>query len=201
MTRPHPFLFNLTLLFALATLLITLLVTPPARAETLTDQTVRSFITSLEALQGLEDQYQDLPDELATEEDEVGMEGISRIFSTAVENMKGHEMYDDLADVVREHGFANPEQWGVTGDRIFRAWSALEMGEQSGQMNQEMARAMEEINNNPNMSEAQKQQMREMMGGAMSAMDHAAKAPEADKQAVRPHLDALRAATADKGDY
>lgn len=62
-------------------------------------------------------------------------------------------------------------------------------------MNQEMAKAMEEINNNPHMSEAQKQQMRDMMGGAMSAMETASNAPEADKRALRPHLDALRAAT------
>jgi hypothetical protein len=38
---------------------------------------------------------------------------------------------------------------------------------------------MEEMENNPNMSEAQKQQMREMMGGAKSMMDNAASAPEA----------------------
>jgi hypothetical protein len=115
--------------------------------------------------------------------------------------MKGHELYDDLAKAVRSHGFSSPEQWGETGDRIFRAWSALEMGQQSGQMNQEMAKAMEEINNNPHMSEAQKQQMRDMMGGAKSMMDHASSAPEADKRAVRPHMEALRSATTEDDDF
>jgi hypothetical protein len=192
MIRPQSILFTLICLFALAPL--------STHAETLTGDTVRSFINSLEAMQGMEDEYEDLPDDLATEEDDIGMEGMSHIFSSSVEKMKGHRMYNDLANTVRNHGFSSPEHWGETGDRIFNAWSAIEMGQQSGQMNQEMARAMEEMENNPNMSEAQKQQMREMMGGAKSMMDNAASAPEADKQAVRPHLDALRSATADKGD-
>lgn len=172
-----------------------------AHAQSLTDDKVRSFISSLEALQGMEEEYDDLPDDLATSEDEIGMDDMSSLFSRSVEQMKGHEMYNKLEDVVQQHGFSGPEQWGETGDRIFRAWTALEMGKQGGGMSQEMARAMEEIDNNPNMSEAQKQQMREMMGGAKSAMDQAASAPEADKQAVRPHMEALRSATSDDGDY
>jgi hypothetical protein len=193
MNRLHPILLTLICLFALAPF--------SAHAETLTDDKIRSFISSLEALQGMEDEYDELPDGLATEEGDTGMPDMSRIFSSSVEQMKGHDMYNQLSDVVQQHGFSNPQQWGETGDRIFHAWSALEMGQQSGQINQEMAKAMEEINNNPNMSEAQKQQMRKMMGGAMSMMDNAASAPEADKRAVQPHMDALRSATTDDGDF
>lgn len=187
MNRINPILLTLTFLFAFAAF--------PAHAETLTDNKVRSFISSLEALQGMEDKYEDLPADLSDDESDFDMGAMSRIFSSSVGKMKGHDMYDDLKAVVQQHGFSSPEQWGETGDRIFNAWSAVEMGQQSVPMNQEMARAMEEIENNPNMSEAQKQQMREMMGGAMSAMDHLKNVPEADKQAVRPHLEALRAAT------
>lgn len=183
MNRLHPILFTLACLLTLSPLTV--------HAEALTDQTIRSFISSLEALQGMEDDY----DELATEENDGEMPDMSRIFSSSVEEMKGRDMYNELEDVVQQHGFSSPEQWGEIGDRIFHAWGALEMGKQSGDMNQEMARAMEEIDNNPHMSEAQKQQMREMMGGAMSAVEQAANAPEADKQAVRPHIEALRAAT------
>ncbi|MDF0751633.1 hypothetical protein NLU14_15500 [Marinobacter sp. 71-i] len=187
MNRLHPILFTLACLLALSPLTV--------HAETLTDQTIRSFISSLEALQGMEDEFEELTDDLSTEENAAEMPDLSRIFSSSVEKMKGHDMYDQLEEVVQQHGFSNAEQWGKAGDRIFHAWSALEMGKQSGEMNQEMAKAMEEIDNNPHMSEAQKQQMREMMGGAMSAYEQAANAPEADKRAVRPHMDALRAAT------
>ncbi|MEP1215491.1 MAG: hypothetical protein ABJM11_14835 [Marinobacter sp.] len=183
----RPVLLTIICLFALSPL--------SAHAETLTDQTVRAFISSLEALQGMENEFEDLNEDLTSEEDPAEMPDLSRIFSSSVEKMEGHEMHDRLEEVVQQHGFSSPEEWGKTGDRIFQAWSALEMGEQSGQVNQEMAKAMEEIDNNPNMSEAQKQQMREMMGGAMSAYKQAANAPEADKRAVRPHLEALRAAT------
>lgn len=187
MNRTNPILLTLALLFAVAGF--------PAHAETLTDQTVRSFITSLEALQGMEDKYDDLPGDLAGQDGDVEMADMSRMFSSAIEKLKGHPVYNELKGVIRQHGFASPEQWGATGDRIFNAWAALEMGQQSGHMNQGMARAMEEMENNPNISEAQKQQMREMMGGAMSAMNHLNNVSEADKQAVRPHLEALRATT------
>lgn len=193
MNRTNPFLLTLTFLFALATF--------PAHAETLTDQKIRSFISSLEALEGMEDKYDQLPDDLGDEDSEFTMEEVSRIFSSSVEKMKGHGMYDDMKGVVQQHGFSSPEQWGETGDRIFNAWSAIEIGQHSGQFNQEMAEAMKGIENNPNMSEAQKQQMREMMGGAMSAMDNVKNVPEADKQAVRPHMERLRSAISDDGDY
>lgn len=194
MNLRHPILLTLFCMFLLAPL--------SAHSEALSDEKIRSFISSLKALQGLEQQYDDLPDDLPTDEEDIGMEDLSSIFSTSVEQMKGHDMYNDLKEVVQEHGFSSPEQWGETGDRIFRAWSALEMGQQSGQVNQEMAKAMKEMENNPDMSEAQKQQVRDMMGGAVSAMDHAASAPEADKQAVRPHIEALRSATTeDDGEY
>lgn len=172
-----------------------------AHAESLTDSTVRSFINSLETLQGMEDEFEGLAEDLSTDDETEQMPDLSRVFSSSVKKMEGHEMYRQLEDVVQQHGFSSPEEWGETGDRIFRAWSALEMGEQSGQVNQEMAKAMEEIDNNPNISEAQKQQMREMMGGAMSAYKEAANAPEEDKRAVRPHMDALRSVTSEEGDY
>ena len=183
---------------ALVPLLLLLLLAPfAAQAETLTDQTIRSFISSLETLQGMESEFDEMTEDFPAEKGERGgeMPDMSRIFSSSIERMKGHDLYNRLEDVVEQHGFANPESWAKTGDRIFQARSALEMGEQSNTMNQEMAKAMEEINNNPHMSEAQKQQMRDMMGGAMSAMETASNAPEADKRALRPHLDALRAAT------
>ena len=183
---------------ALVPLLLLLLLAPfAAQAETLTDQTIRSFISSLETLQGMESEFDEMTEDFPAEKGERGgeMPDMSRIFSSSIERMKGHDLYNRREDVVEQHGFANPESWAKTGDRIFQARSALEMGEQSNTMNQEMAKAMEEINNNPHMSEAQKQQMRDMMGGAMSAMETASNAPEADKRALRPHLDALRAAT------
>ncbi|NMT62962.1 hypothetical protein [Marinobacter orientalis] len=189
----HPFLLALVCL---------LLLTPlAANAETLTDQTIRSFISSLEALQDMEEEFDELTDDLSAEEEAAEMPDMSRLFSSSVEKRKGHDAYNRMEDVVQQHGFSSAEDWGRTGDRIFRAWSALEMGEQSGEANREMARAMEEINNNPNMSEAQKQQMREMMGGAMSAYEQAANAPEEGKRAVRPHMDALRSVTSEDGDY
>lgn len=173
-----------------------LLLTPlAARAEPLTEQAVRSFIHTLEAFQSMEGEFQGLTEDLESQNKDMRMPDMSRIFSSSVEKMKGHEAYGRMEEVVQEQGFDSVESWGKAGDRIVHAWSALEMSKHSGMSGDEMSQAMGKINNNPNMSEAQKEQMRQMMGGAISAMQQAANAPEADKQAVRPFLDDLRSAT------
>lgn len=184
MKRPAPILLTWLFLCALIPLSV--------QAQTLTDQTIRSFIDSLKTLQSMEGEFDDMTEELSADNGNAEMPDMSRIFSSSVSQLRGHEAYDRLEDVAQDHGFANAQQWSQVGDRIFQAWTALEMGDQAPQVNQEMQKAMAEIDNNPHLSEAQKQQMRNMMGGAVSAMQEAANAPEADKQALRPHMDALR---------
>ena len=186
MKRPAPILLTWLCLFVLLPL--------GAQAQSLTDQTIQSFIDSLKALQSMESELEELTDDMSTDHEPGDMPDFSRVLSSSVEQIKGHEVYERLEDTVQAHGFDSAEQWSRIGDRIFQAWTALEMGDQAGQVNQEMQKAMAEIDNNPHLSEAQKQQMRNMMGGAVSAMQQAADAPEADKQALRPHMDALRTA-------
>ncbi|MDC0661160.1 hypothetical protein [Marinobacter sp. SS21] len=167
----------------------------PASAETLPDRQIQNFIASLVELNAKEEEFADLKLETAQEQE---MPDFEHLISSSIRKMEGHPGFQTFKDVIEDHGFDSPAQWGETGDRIFRAWMAIEMEQQGATMNQDMARAMAEIDSNPHMTQAQKDQMKAMMGGAMSAMEQAQQAPAADVQALRPHLDDLRAATDDE---
>jgi hypothetical protein len=164
-----------------------------AQAQSLSDQTISSFIDSLKAAEQLEPEFEDLSDDMDSQNDGT-MPDFSRIFSDSLKELEGHQAYGQLEDLVQNHGFNSLEDWAATGDRIFQAWMAIEMEQQNPAAQQEMSAAMAEIENNPNMTAQQKAQMRAMMEGAMGAMQSASNAPPADIKAVRPHVDALREA-------
>jgi len=180
---------------AVITTLFTLLALFSAgtQAQGLSDQTISSFIDSLKAAEQLEPEFEDLSDDMDSQNDGT-MPDFSRIFSDSLKELEGHQAYGQLEDLVQDHGFGSLEEWAATGDRIFQAWMAIEMEQQSPAAQQEMNAAMAEIENNPNMTAQQKAQMRAMMEGAMGAMQSASNAPPADIKAVRPHVDALREA-------
>jgi hypothetical protein len=178
--------------FVVSTLLFLLPLLPAlSQADTLSDQRVASFIESVRAAEKLAPEFEELDRQMENQSDGT-MPDFSRIVSESVEQMKGHEAYDRLEDVVQDHGFDNLEEWGSTGDRVFQAWMAIEMAEQNPTARREMEAAMAEMENSPHMTAEQKAQMRAMMEGAMGAMQSASNAPEADIEAVRPHLEALR---------
>jgi len=164
-----------------------------AQAQSLSDQTISSFIDSLKAAEQLEPEFEDLSNDMDSQSDGT-MPDFSRIFSDSLKELEGHQAYGQLEDLVQDHGFGSLEEWAATGDRIFQAWMAIEMEQQSPAAQEEMSAAMAEIENNPNMTAQQKAQMRAMMEGAMGAMQSASNAPPADIKAVRPHVDALREA-------
>ena len=76
MSRLHPILLTLICLFALAPL--------SAHAETLTDDKIRSFISSLEALQGMEDEYDELPDGIPVSPSSVARPSGSSSYSSSM---------------------------------------------------------------------------------------------------------------------
>jgi hypothetical protein len=178
----------ITTLFALLALF-----SAGTQAQGLSDQTISSFIDSLKAAEQLEPEFEDLSDDMDSQNDGT-MPDFSRIFSDSLKELEGHQAYGQLEDLVQYHGFGSLEEWAATGDRIFQAWMAIEMEQQSPAAQQEMNAAMAEIENNPNMTAQQKAQMRAMMEGAMGAIQSASNAPPADIKAVRPHVDALREA-------
>lgn len=184
-------------------LLAWLFLSASAVADTLTEQDVKNFINSLSALQNMEDdELSDLADEMdhQTEDADPTMPDFSHIFSGAVSRIEGHPQFGKFSEIVEDSGFDSAADWGETGDQVFQAWMAIEMESQGEAARKEMANAMAEIDNNPNMTAEQKAQMKEMMQGAMSMWEQASQAPADNIKALRPHIEELRRVTEDNGD-
>jgi len=159
-----------------------------AYAQELNDQRIQSFITTLEKAVAMEPEFEELNDSQDRETPD-----FSRIFSSSIENLKGQELYARLERLVQNHGFKNLNEWATTGDRIYGAWIAIEMADQSPALRKEMESALAEIENNPDISAQQKAQMRAAMETGIGFAQQAGRAPSADIDAVKPHLKALRA--------
>lgn len=163
-----------------------------ARAENLSDSTIQAFIATMQDTRTLQEKYENTdgwPD--PNSEDMDSMPDMSRLFSDGVERMEGTPAYNEFGNMVEKRGFDSLEDWASVGDRVFGAMVAIEMkGENPGAQG-ELAEAMAEIENNPDMSAQQKAQMRSMMGAAMGVTKMADNVPAADIEAVRPHMEAL----------
>jgi hypothetical protein len=183
---------NQTISQCVLALLISLLAFT-AQADSLSDTTIRAFIASMQDVQTLENQYagtDQWPDD--TEDNTDSMPDISRLFSDGLKEMKAYPVYAQFEKLIKNRGFSSAEQWASVGDRVFHAMMAIEMQSESPDMAQDVAEAMVEIENNPDMTAEQKAQIKAMMAGAMGVAQSVSKAPPADIKAVRPHMDALR---------
>lgn len=77
----------------------------------------------------------------------------------------------DVRDMIRERGFDSADEWGNVSARITMGMVSLEMGPQQPEMNAEMARAMREMENNPNVPPQMRERMRQQMQQAMGGME------------------------------
>ncbi|MDO3721546.1 hypothetical protein QVZ43_07400 [Marinobacter sp. chi1] len=179
------FLYRPAFLLALILTLVSSLV----QAEPLTDDTIESFMQSLDDVKSIEAELDELTRGI---DKEAEMPDFSRIFSASVENMEGEPAYDRLEEHVDEYGFDSLAEWSSVGDRIYRAWMAIEMEGQAPAEKAEMEKALAELEAATQLSPEQKAQMRAMMENAMGAMESAREAPAEDIEAVRPHVPMLR---------
>ena len=73
-------------------------------------------------------------------------------FSEGIAKLRAAGAYGEANRIVRRHGFANVEAWAGIADRILRAYIALSMQGQQGQMSAGMQDAHNMIMNNPHMT-------------------------------------------------
>ncbi|MGM0451345.1 MAG: hypothetical protein ACQERE_10970 [Pseudomonadota bacterium] len=168
-----------------------------AAAEPLNDERIEGFLGSLEDLESLGERTEntEMFEDMGQEIQESTREGDFRPMSMMVEKMRDHSMHGEFADVVSEHGFDRPEDWADTGDRIMRAVAAMELkGQEQEDVQAEMDEMMKQMENNPNVSEQQRERMRQQMEQAMAGMKAMADAPQEDIEAVRPYRDQIRQA-------
>lgn len=177
--------------------LFMLAVAMTATAEPLNDERIEGFLNSLQDLESLSEHTENTEvfENMGQEIQEAARKGDFRPMSLMVEKMRDHSMHDEFADVVSKHGFDRPEDWAETGDRIMRAMAAMELkGQDQGDVRAEMDAMMKQMEDNPNVTEQQRERMRQQMEQAMAGMKAMADAPQADIEAVRPYRDRIRQA-------
>jgi len=160
---------------AIMALLATLMVMPAMALDT---ATVERWADSMEGLQEWAER-EGIEDRPGAEVDEPMDFDFERMMAESAREHPGAER------VIRDAGFDSIDEWARVGGRIFNAWIAEEMAAESDDMDAEMAEALREIEENPHMSEEQKQMMRQQIEQMHGMQADLADAPEADRRAVR----------------
>lgn len=97
--------------------------------------------------------------------------------------------------IIRNHGYRDIDEWAEVGSRILRATMAMEAGEgmaPGGEHQREMEKALREIDENPHLSEAQKDQIRQQMGAHKEMLSGLFDdVPPGDLEAVKRNRDAI----------
>lgn len=163
-----------------------------ARAAPLTDDQIRGYAASLAAVERLVEGYEKAGTLDWNEEAFKPRPGEDwSPMSEVVAEMKGMEFYNEFVAILDEHGFDSAEQWGDVGDRVTKAMVAIQMQDESPEIEAEMAEALRQIDESPDLSPDQKAMMRESMQGAYAMIETMANAPPEDIEAVRPHMPTL----------
>lgn len=102
---------------------------------------------------------------------------------------------DDVRSMIRERGFDSAEQWGNVSARITMGMVSLEMGERQPEMNAQMAEAMREMENNPDVPPQMREMMRQQMQQAMGGVERMTEGVREDDlpalRAMRSELEAV----------
>jgi hypothetical protein len=154
----------------------------------LDEDTITRWMGAASAVRAWAETHQDdTPDPGSFFDGELRMptpEDIQRVYGTMYEHDAG------LRETIQDHGFETAEQWSDVSTRITLGLASLEMDQAAPEMDAEMARAMAEMENNPNLPP----QMRAMMEQAMSGVQKLREgAREEDLPALRAMQGELRA--------
>ena len=147
---------------------------PPLSADV-----VESFIASMHDMEEISKNYEDS-----------GFMG--QDLSNAAEMLQKHEAYNEVVTMINNHGFPDVQLWAAVGNQVMKAYAANKLGEEMPGMDEEMQKAVEEIQKSQ-MSDTQKQQMIEMLQSSQQIINAYSDVPEADKAAVLPYMSSIDA--------
>ncbi|TVS19187.1 MAG: hypothetical protein EA417_01180 [Gammaproteobacteria bacterium] len=178
-------------------LLLSLALSAAAHASALDRDTVTRWIAAAENVRERVEAYED------EEDDDELFDGEGMPTFTDIENIY-RTMYNRDAEVrsaARAQGFRSADQWADVSARITMGLLSLEISDNAPEMDAEMARAMREMEDNPNvppqMREMMMQRMQEAMGGVQRMTEGVR---EEDLPILRDMRSELRAVV-DIGDY
>ncbi len=159
-------------------LLVVLALMAGAPAWALDENTVNRWADSMEALQAWADREGIADEPMAEVEDPRDFDFERMMAESARE-------HPEVEGIIRDAGFGSVDEWASTGGRIFNAWIAEEMAAGASEMDADMAETLREIDENPHMSEEQKQMMRQQLEQMQGMQAEMADAPTSDRRAVR----------------
>ncbi len=153
----------------------------------LTETVLNNLMSSAKELQALErttgkELYEDEPSDDTSDSLNITPEKII----TAVQRVG---MYDDVASVVKKHGFGSVEEWAGVYSRTIKAMMATVMAGMADYQSQMQAH-MNQMMANPDLTPEQKQAMMQMMQPAQ--MPTAPKADPQDIKDIEPFLEKLK---------
>jgi hypothetical protein len=176
-------------------LLTFLLAVSSVQAQTqprLTDLQIESFIASVKELRAMDADFGAAVPDLT--KGPANFPKLDTLISDAVARLDNTVLYAELNDVVQQHGFENAKTWGRIGDRILNAYIAHQAGAHDKALRDKIAETVSRIENNPDMTEAQKKQMKALIGGTVAYVEAMVTAPQQDIDAIQPHMGALNSA-------
>lgn len=161
-------------------------------ADQLSGSQIKGFISSFPELKAMADKRR-IDFEKDRDRRRASAQGFSP-FSEGITRLREAGAYGEANGIVRRHGFSSVEAWGGIADRILRAYIALSMQGQQGEMAAGMKDARSMIMNNPHMTEQQKAQALASINASMRSYKLIQEGNPADKAAILPYraqLDAL----------
>ena len=163
-------------------------VTVPAQASgPLTPDLVQGFIAAAKEIQKIAGKYDEMLLMNQNISADAAMAKAQAPFTSAIAQMQGHQAYNEILAVIESQGFADPQQWAATGDRIMKAFVANKMASQMPQIDEQMKQAVEQIEKS-NMSASQKEAMLQMIQSSAQMAGAYIDVPDADKSAVLPFM-------------
>jgi hypothetical protein len=139
-----------------------------AHASALDRDTVTRWIAAAESVGGLAEEYDDDDDD---DDDEL-LDGNGMPTFADIENVY-RELYNrepEVRSAAQSQGFRSADQWADVSARITMGLLSLEIGENQPEMDAEMARAVREMEDNPNVPPEMREMMLDRMQQAMGDM-------------------------------
>lgn len=163
--------------------LLMVVVTAPAAAQNLTENEARRFVDSLPAVTEFGNSMDESLQKGAFDEEMRPAPGEPfEPYSRGIAFLKSEDqgIYNELGDIVSDHGFSSPEVWASAGDKLFMAYMASQM--KNSDMPQNMT---------PEMIDRMPKSMQEQMKGIMAMMEQAKNVPPEDIAAMESVRDDL----------
>ncbi|MAR91549.1 MAG: hypothetical protein SV765_07315 [Pseudomonadota bacterium] len=159
-----------------------------ATAQDLTDAEIRQWTQAYQAVVNWAEKT-DLEEEMAPSQEPTEYQ---RIFSQMLEQSQTHSRYRDLAGVLKQQGYKNPQQWAATGDRIMTAFLATQMDGDRAEVERQL-KQMQTMLDSGMIPEGQKAMMEKMLQESKRALAAAQEAPAADRAAIKRNQQMLDA--------